>query len=115
MEFNRDAQMEFEGSEFERNLVSLVQSFLFPDGADIYRDGYSVAGEYRREFHTRFGISLSKMVDVLAQQYAVGKVNNIVYPEEMLCDVLLQEIQRREHEAQNNIFRQAMAGMESPE
>ena len=115
MEFNRAAEIEFEGSEFERDLVSLVQSFLFPDGAEVYRDGYTVAGEYQWEFHKRFGISLAKMVDVLAQQYAVGKVNNIVYPEEMLCDVLLQEVQRREHEAQHNIFRQAMAGIESPE
>jgi hypothetical protein len=115
MDFNRGTEIEFEGDELHQKLVASLQSFLFPDGTEIHRDGYSVSEEYQREFHKRFAVSLAKIVDVLAQQYAVGKVNNIVYPEEVLWDVLLQEIQRREQEAQENIFRQAMMGMEPPE
>ena len=78
MDYNRGAEIEFEGNEFHQKLVSLVQSFLFPEGTESQRDGFSVSEEYQREFHKRFAVSLGKIVDVLAQQYAVGKVNNIV-------------------------------------
>jgi hypothetical protein len=112
MDFNQGVGIDFEGAEFHQKLVELVESFLFPKDRQVHRDGYSVSEEYQKEFHKRFSISLGKIVDVLAQQYAVGKVNNIVYPEEILWDVLLSEIKRREQEAQDNIYQQVVRDLE---
>lgn len=112
MEFNRGVEIEFEGDELHQQMVELVQRFLFPKGMEHHRDGFSVSEEYQQEFHKRYAVSLSKIVDVLCQQYAVGKVNNIVYPEEYLWEVIFQEIKRREQEAQDRIYQEAMMGME---
>ena len=112
MDLNRGIEIEFEGNELHQQLVESIQRFLFPPGKELHRDGFSVSEEYQQEFHKRYAIALGKIVDVLSQQYAVGKVNNIVYPEEYLWEVLFQEIRRREQEAQDTIYQEAMMGME---
>lgn len=115
MDLNLGTQIEFEGGVLHQQMAELLEAFLFPPGAEHHRDGYSVSQEYQREFHRRFSVSLGKMVDVLAQQYAIGKINDLVYPEEMLCDLLMQEIRRKEADAQGNIMREALRGLEPEE
>ena len=112
MDMNRGTEIDFEGGALHQQLVDLLENFLFPAGMEHHRDGYSVSQEYQREFQKRFAVSLGKIVDLLAQQYAIGKINDLVYPEEMLCDLLMQEIGRKEQQAQDNIMREVFQGFE---
>lgn len=106
MDLNHNARIQFDGQELHQALAALLESFLFPPGTEQHRQGTYVSPEYEEEFTRRFSVSIGKLVDLLSQQYAIGKANDMVYPEEILWQAIVERIQARESEIQKNYYDQ---------
>lgn len=108
MHFNKVAEIEFDGDTLHQEMASLLTRYMFPEGSDRASGGAFVSDEYAEEFHKRYKIALGKVIDVLCQQYAIGKMNDIVYPEEYLVEIIIQKIKQHEDGFKQSIYEQTM-------